>query len=64
MSNAPCAYEPISPNLSDSRARIEELFSDCHDLTIKEWNYGQPKLSHHLYERVDSRSVAFARRAR
>jgi len=41
MSNAPCAYEPISPNLSDSRARIEELFSDCHDLTIKEWNYGQ-----------------------
>jgi len=41
MPNVPDAYEPISPSLTESRARIEAIFSDCHDLTIKEWSYGQ-----------------------
>ncbi|MFK7696096.1 spore germination protein [Paenibacillus sp. HJGM_3] len=40
MSTTHSAPEPISPNVREARARLEEIFADCHDFTVKEWSYG------------------------
>lgn len=35
----------ISPNLADNQQRIEDIFANCHDISILHWGYG-PELKY------------------
>lgn len=38
--NMPTSSDLVSNHLADNRKRIEELFSNCHDLKLQSWNFG------------------------
>ncbi|MDF2723861.1 MAG: spore gernimation protein [Paenibacillus sp.] len=38
--NPPPASELVSSQLAENRKRIEELFSNCHDLKLQSWGFG------------------------
>lgn len=44
-SSTPTPPDQIPSKMVDARKQIEDIFADCHDLTVKEWSYG-PELEY------------------